>query len=45
MKVKARSSGTPSPALAEAFVRLLMASVERKPSLKVVPKGAKAKAG
>jgi hypothetical protein len=45
MKVTAKSSSAPSPALAAAFVRLLVAAVERKPELKIVPKDAKAKAG
>jgi hypothetical protein len=44
MKVKVKSTGTPSPAIASAFVRLLVAAVERKPELKIVPKAAKAKA-
>jgi len=44
-KVKATSTGTPSPALAGAFVRLLVAAVEKRPELKIVPKDAKAKTG
>ncbi|MFZ2982015.1 MAG: hypothetical protein WA085_13365 [Sphingobium sp.] len=44
MKVKARSEGAPSPALAGAFVRLLVAAVEKRPELKVVPKVEKVKA-
>ena len=36
MKVTAKSTGTPSPALAGAFVRLLVAAVEKRPELKLV---------
>jgi hypothetical protein len=36
VKVKATTSGTPSPSLAGAFARLLVAAVERKPELKLV---------
>lgn len=43
MKVKVKSSGTPSPALASAFVRLLVAAVEKRTELKIVPKAEKAK--
>lgn len=45
MKIKVTSTGTPSPALASAFVRLLVAAVEKRPELKIVPKVEKAKAG
>lgn len=36
MKIKASSTGAPPPASAAAFARLLLASVERKPDLKLV---------
>jgi hypothetical protein len=44
VKITSKSSGTPPPASAAAFARLLLAAVERKPELKIVPKGEKAKA-
>ncbi len=36
MKVKAKSIGSPSPAFAGAFARLLLAAQEKKPELKLV---------
>lgn len=36
MKVKASSTGTPPLSGAEAFARLLVAAIEKKPVLKVV---------
>jgi len=41
MKVTAKSAGTPSPALAGAFVHLLVAVVAKKPELKLVKKKSK----
>ena len=41
MKVTAKSAGTPSPALAGAFVRLLVAVVAKRPELKLVEKKSK----
>ena len=42
MKVKARSEGIPPLSGAEAFARLLMAAMAKRPELKVVEKKEKA---
>ena len=41
MKVKTRSEGTPPIQAAEAFARLLVAAMVKRPELKVVAKKAK----